>query len=83
MIYLHAHATVTRTKNLNDYTIIHWCLQTAYPLRIHQVHILNMPSYAQSMVNMVLGILKKKIASRVSAGSSDRHNNTTYSFVTI
>jgi hypothetical protein len=36
------------------------------------VHIVNMPTYAQSMVNMVLGILKKKIASRVSAISVRR-----------
>uniref|UniRef100_A0A2S2QQE7 Alpha-tocopherol transfer protein-like n=1 Tax=Sipha flava TaxID=143950 RepID=A0A2S2QQE7_9HEMI len=49
-----------------------YCATTAYPLRIHQVHIVNMPTYAQSMVNMVLGILKKKIASRVSAISVRR-----------
>ncbi|VVC40270.1 Cellular retinaldehyde binding/alpha-tocopherol transport,CRAL/TRIO, N-terminal domain,CRAL-TRIO lipid [Cinara cedri] len=47
-----------------------YCATTAYPLRIQQVHIINMPSYAQSMVNMVLGFLKKKIASRIMIHNS-------------
>lgn len=47
-----------------------YCAITAYPLRIQQIHIVNMPSYAQSVVTMVLGILKKKIANRVII-----HNN--------
>ncbi|XP_060850784.1 alpha-tocopherol transfer protein-like [Rhopalosiphum padi] len=42
-----------------------YCATTAYPLRIQEIHILNMPSYAQTMVNMVLGVLKKKIANRI------------------
>lgn len=47
-----------------------YCAITAYPLRIQHIHIVNMPSYAQSVVTMVLGILKKKIANRVII-----HNN--------
>jgi hypothetical protein len=47
-----------------------YCGTTAYPLRIHQVHILNMPSYAQTMINVVLGILKKKIAERIMIHNS-------------
>jgi len=35
-------------------------------MRIQEIHIVNMPSYAQTMVNMVLSVLKKKIANRVS-----------------
>lgn len=63
--------------DLNKFTMSHlttilpqikkfiYCATTAYPLRIHEVHILNMPGYAQSLVNMVLTILKKKIVSRI------------------
>lgn len=41
-------------------------LQMAYPLRIHQIHVINMPSYAQSAFNVAVGLLKKKLANRVS-----------------
>jgi len=47
------------------FTFVPAFLQTAYPLRIQQVHIVNMPSYAQSLVTMVLGVVQKKIANRV------------------
>lgn len=52
--------------------------QTAYPLRIQEIHIVNMPSYAQTMVNMVLGVLKKKIANRVSCVRRVSKQNIVY-----
>ncbi|KAL4141451.1 hypothetical protein QTP88_004089 [Uroleucon formosanum] len=47
-----------------------YCATTAYPLRIQEIHIVNMPSYAQTMVNMVLSVLKKKIANRIKIHTS-------------
>jgi len=47
-----------------------YCATTAYPLRIHEIHIINMPSFAQSLVTLVLSVLKKKIANRIMI-----HNN--------
>lgn len=51
-------------------------LQTAYPLRIHQIHVINMPSYAQSAFNVVVGLLKKKLANRVSTPLSAEGYNS-------
>ncbi|XP_050540950.1 alpha-tocopherol transfer protein-like [Daktulosphaira vitifoliae] len=36
----------------------------AYPLRIERVHIINVPKYANSIINLICSLLKKKITER-------------------
>jgi CRAL/TRIO domain. len=40
--------------------------QKGFNMRIKEIHLLNVPSFAEIMVNLIKSVLKPKIASRVS-----------------
>ncbi|XP_050441971.1 alpha-tocopherol transfer protein-like [Adelges cooleyi] len=42
-----------------------YCAFAAYPMRIHQVHIINMKTYATSLITFAKSLLKKKITERI------------------
>lgn len=40
--------------------------QAAYPARIHQIHVINAPSYMSTIEGLIKPFIKKKIQDRVS-----------------
>ncbi|XP_050540952.1 clavesin-2-like [Daktulosphaira vitifoliae] len=49
-------------RHIKDYM---YCINKAYPLRFHQIHMVNVPIYAAPILNLTRRLVKKKIADRI------------------